>query len=319
MATRKPFFLRMKKELRSVLGNRDTKPAPGSAAPHAPATPHPSNQQLGAGRQNSQPLLQSANLCIKRCKHGFMMFHTNDTYIGRSLDIYGEFSEGEMELFGQFIRPGMSVVDAGANIGVHTIYFAKAVGAGGQVLAFEPQRVLHQILCANLALNGLANVVAVNVALGREEGTSLVPRIDYAKGGNFGGVVLGKARNGEEVPVKTLDSWGLKSCDLIKIDVEGMEQAVLEGAKTVLEQHKPLLYVENDRVEKQKALIEWLLARDYRLFWHRPRLFNPNNHFAATENVFGNIISANMLCVPRSKPVDVKDLREISAEKLPAL
>jgi FkbM family methyltransferase len=312
MAIGKALFLRMEKELRSLPGNPVTKTAP--AATNAPTVPFPSNQQPGTGRPDRKPLLETANLCIKKCRHGLMMFYTNDTFIGRSLDIYGEFSEGEMELFSQFLRPGMSVVDAGANIGVHTIYFAKAVGATGQVLAFEPQRALYQILCANLALNRIANVVAVNAGLGAEAGTSLVPRIDYLRGGNFGGVVLGKARNGEEVPVKTLDSRGLNSCDLIKIDVEGMEQAVLEGAKTLLEQYKPLLYVENDRADKSKDLIEWLLAREYRLYWHRPRLFNPNNHFAATENVFGNIVSGNMLCVPRSRPVDVAGLSEISLE-----
>jgi FkbM family methyltransferase len=311
MTIGKTFFLRMGKELRSLIGNPDAKPAPGEAATNEPPAPLPSNQQPGTGHEDRQPLLVSGNLSIKRCRHGLMMFYTNDTYIGRSLDLYGEYSEGEMELFSRILRPGMSVVDAGANIGVHTICFAKAVGADGQVLAFEPQRILYQILCANLALNSLANVVAVNAGVGAEVGTNRLPRIDYARGGNFGGVVLGKAKLGEEVPVKTLDSSGLKSCDLIKIDVEGMEQAVLEGAKTLLEQHKPLLYVENDRPEKSKDLIDWLLAREYRLYWHHPRMFNPDNHFAVTENVFRNIVSANMLCVPRSRPVDVEGLREI--------
>jgi hypothetical protein len=55
-----------------------------------------------------------------------MMFHANDSYIGRSLDLYGEFSEGEIELFKQVVRPGMTVVDVGANIGAHTIYLSKA-------------------------------------------------------------------------------------------------------------------------------------------------------------------------------------------------
>src|SRR3981081_993706 len=80
-----------------------------------------------------RPVMASANLRLKRCKHGAMMFYANDEYIGRSLDLYGEFSEGEMELFDDYLRAGMTVVDVGANIGVHTVYFARAVGPSGQI------------------------------------------------------------------------------------------------------------------------------------------------------------------------------------------
>src|SRR5258706_9116969 len=83
-----------------------------------------------------RPLMESVNLRLKRCRHGAMMFYANDEYIGRSLDLYGEFSEGEMELFQNYLCPGMTIADVGANIGVHTVYFANAVGTGGQVFAF---------------------------------------------------------------------------------------------------------------------------------------------------------------------------------------
>ena len=260
-----------------------------------------------------RPLPKSANLRLKTCKHGAMMFHANDVYIGRSLDLYGEFSEGEMELFKDYLRPGLTVVDVGANIGVHTVYFAQAVGPGGQIFAFEPQRVLYQILCGNVALNEHNNVVALNAGLGAQSGTILVPRLDYARGGNFGGLSLGKWEKGEEIPLRTLDSCGLKACHLIKIDVEGMELAVLEGAKSVIDEHKPLLYVENDRAENSKALIAWLLNRDYRLYWHLPRLFNAKNYFGESKNIFGNTVSVNMLCIPAAMAASVAGLREITS------
>jgi hypothetical protein len=101
--------------------------------------------------------------------------------------------------------------------------------------------------------------------------------------------------------------------NLIKIDVEGMELAVLEGASSVLDEHKPLLYVENDRAENSKALIAWLLNRDYRLYWHMPRMFNAKNYFGETQNVFGNIISINMLCIPGTSDASVNGLREITS------
>ncbi|HXI99859.1 MAG TPA: hypothetical protein VNH44_01470, partial [Micropepsaceae bacterium] len=78
-------------------------------------------------------------------------------------------------------------------------------------------------------------------------------------------------------------------------------------------EHQPLLYVENDRPEKSRDLIQWLLSNGYRLYWHLPRLFNPANYFGESLNVFGNTISVNMLGVPRSSPIAVTDLREITS------
>ena len=263
---------------------------------------------------NRQPLLENANLRLKACKHGVMMFYANDQYIGRSLDIYGEFSELEVQLFQQLVRPGMTIVDVGANIGAHTIFFAKAVGAGGQVIAFEPQRVLYHMMCGNICLNLHNNVAAIHAGLGATSGRIKVPRIDYSQSGNFGGVELGKSETGEDVPLQRLDSYDLKSCHLIKIDVEGMEQAVLEGSGSILKEHQPILYVENDRGEKSGELIEWLLTNGYRLYWHLPPLFNPDNYFEETANVFGETISINMLCIARSQgAMTTEKFREITS------
>jgi FkbM family methyltransferase len=257
-------------------------------------------------------LLENANLRLKQCKDGLMMYYANDMFIGRSMDLYGEFSAGEADVFQQLLRPGMTVVDVGANIGTHTLYFANTVERGGRVYAFEPQRFIYNVLCGNVALNGHTNVVAVNAALGSKPGQITVPALDYGRGGNFGGLSLGLNRKGENVPMLTLDSYGLSSCQLIKIDVEGMEKQVLEGAVSLLQAHQPFLYVETDREKNSQELIGWLLARNYRLYWHLPRMFNPNNFFGEKQNVFGNIASINMLCAPASKSFTT-NLREITS------
>src|SRR5262245_33988737 len=131
-------------------------------------------------------LFDSDPIRVKRCKRGIMIYFANDSYIGRSLDCYGEFSEGEAALFQQIVQPGMTVLDAGGNVGAHTICFAKEVGPGGKVIAVEPQRAIFHMLCGNLALNKHSNVVALHSALGATSGTTRVPRIDYTKGSNFG-------------------------------------------------------------------------------------------------------------------------------------
>jgi FkbM family methyltransferase len=204
------------------------------------------------------------------------------------------------------------VVDAGANIGAHTLYFAEAVGPGGAVIAFEPQRALHQLLCGNLALNGHSRAHAHLAALGRAPGSVKVPPIDYSKAANFGALELGNWTLGEEIPVVTLDSLSLAHCHLIKIDVEGMELEVLEGAADTVARLQPVLYVESDRPQKAAALIRWLLDRRYRLYPHLSPLFNPKNYYGNADNVFGPVVSDNILCLPAGHPAAVRGAPEIT-------
>src|SRR6266849_820213 len=115
---------------------------------------------------------------LKRCREGAMLYNINDEYIGRSLDTYGEISRAEVELYRQIVHPSMTAVEVGANIGVHTIPLARLVGADGRVMAFEPQRIVFQMLCANIALNALPNVVTYQAAVGRDAGSVIVPPVD---------------------------------------------------------------------------------------------------------------------------------------------
>lgn len=240
------------------------------------------------------------HLRLKRCRHGLMLYNIHDHYIGGSLERYGEFSEFEVALFRQLVRPGMTVVEVGANIGAHTVALAALAGPEGRIIAFEPQRIVFQMLCANLALNGIETAEAHCRAAGEAPGRIAVPRQNYHRLGNFGGVELGTAA-GEEVEVVTLDSLALPECHLIKADVEGMEAAVLRGARETIQAHRPTLYVENDRTAQHRELVATILAFGYRAWWHLPRLFNPENFAGVAENAYGGIVSANLLCLPRER------------------
>ena len=262
----------------------------------------------------SEPLITQGHMRLKLCRYGPMLYPITDTYVGRSLDHYGEYSWAEGVLFQQLVSPDQSIVDAGANIGVHTIHLAKLIGPQGRVFAFEPQRVIFQILCANVALNALANVHAKQAALGAEPGIVLVPEVNYGEEGNFGGVALGECEQGEEVPIETIDDMELDACDLIKVDVEGMESDVMMGAEQTIHRFHPILYVENNRRDKALSLIEQLLMLKYRLGWDLPPLFNPRNFFAATKNIFGETVSHNMLCLP---PGDTRELQGFSEIQSP--
>jgi FkbM family methyltransferase len=245
-------------------------------------------------------------------RDGFILYNTNDMYIGRAIEIYGEYSGLEMAMFREICKPGYAVLEVGANIGSHTVGFSRIVGQQGRVLAFEPQRLLYMTLCANVALNSLTNVDCYWAALAEQEGTIAVPQVDPTREGNFGALALGGEQKGVPVPCFILDRYlKLPRINLIKIDVEGMEEQVLRGGQQVLQKFKPMLYVENDRVESSEALIRFIAGFGYRLFWHLPPLFNPDNYYGISENIFENIVSWNMLCVHRDCGVTFPGLEEV--------
>ena len=251
----------------------------------------------------------------RQCRHGQMLYMPHDIFIGRSLDLYWEYSEIETKLFAQLLRPGHVVFEIGANIGCHTVPMARLIGDSGRVFAFEPQRIIHQMLCANIAQNGLFNVWAEREAVGNpgsgQWGFIGVPSVNYAQPGNFGGVAL-EPSTPEMVPLVCLDNFE-PDPHFIKIDCEGMEIDVIAGAREKIRRCRPAIYVENDREEKSASLISAIMELDYNLYWHLPPLFNKDNLAGNPENVFGGIVSINMLCLPAEYKIKMDGVRKIES------
>lgn len=237
-------------------------------------------------------------------RHGPMFVLPGDFYVGRSLEVYGEFSEREQELLAQLVKPGSVVVEVGANIGAHTVPLARAC-APGPLYAFEPQQRVFQLLCANLAINDIVNVVAAPEACGDAEGYALIPRIDYSRSQNFGSVALLEPDSrlpAFRVRLSPIDALGLARCRLIKVDAEGAEPAILRGARETIGRCRPILYVENGVAENQQELISLIHGFGYRQWWHTPPLFTPDNWKANPENAFGSVVSLNILAIPNELP-----------------
>jgi FkbM family methyltransferase len=242
-----------------------------------------------------------------------MLYNRNDTYIGASLRKYGEFSGEESALFRLIVQPGRTVLDIGANIGVHSVDMSHLVGREGTVHAFEPQRLTFQLLCANVALNSCANVFTHQSAVGAAAGTIRVPSLDPEVPHNYGGLSLLAAGLGEPVGLVTIDSMELLDCQFIKLDIEGMETEALQGAAATIERFRPLLYVENDRQARSAELIGLMQQYGYRLYCHLPRLYSVNNFRADPENIFGNKVSVNMIGIPAEIPQSaLANLHEVS-------
>lgn len=229
-------------------------------------------------------------------RYGTYVYNAADLYVGKSIEYYGEWAQHELDLLRTFIKPGDTVIDIGANIGTHTLAFAQFVEDSGQVIAFEPQRLIYQCLCANLAVNSIDNVLALNLGVGRQPGVLRLPPIDYAAPKNFGGIALEENAMGEAVNVVSLEHYDPGQCALIKLDVEGMEAQVLEGARPLLSKYEPVMYIENNVPEQSSALVTLLRELDYQLFWHLSPYFNPENFNQRTDDIFERTFDRNMLC-----------------------
>ena len=150
------------------------------------------------------------------------------------------------------VRPDAVVLDIGANVGWWTVPLARRVGArGGRVVAFEPVPANRARLDWAVAANGVArDVEVVPVALGDKPG-ELGMWLKSAETGATSGtaaLVTGEGESHLKVPVMTLDTWEdahpLPRCDLMKLDIEGAELLMLQGAERFVAKHRPLIFGE---------------------------------------------------------------------------
>ncbi len=259
---------------------------------------------------------------IKKAKYGLTIYNSKDIWVGKSIERYGEYSENEVLLFKLMIKENETVIDIGANTGCHTLAFSKFVGKKGKVYAFEPERHNFYTLCGNISLNSITNTFCYNKAIGNRYGQIKVIETSEIIIENYGGIDLTTDWSKEpsyDVDIIKLDNYIFDSINFIKVDVEGMEIDVILGAQNQIQKFKPYLYLEYDREDKQKDLLELLKKLNYKCLLHTPALFNENNYYQERENVFmnekgGQIGSQNIFCYHESiaKPYCVHALPEIS-------
>ena len=244
-------------------------------------------------------------------RYGKISFISSDLTIGRSLRIYGEWAESEVRFLLTFVHSGDTVVDVGANIGTHTLAFARAVGAGGKVWAFEPRPEIFSVLDANIRENKLGNVVLRQAAVGSKSGSISLPAINLDAAGNFGSLSIvdemshvGDPATASAVAcfaigMTTIDALGLEACSLIKIDVEGAEVAVLQGARSTIEKTTPILYCECNSLKDGIELKKFYDFIGYLTYIHLTDAFNAENFNGVVDNFFGPAREAALIGVHR--------------------
>ncbi len=170
-------------------------------------------------------------------------------------------------------------IDCGANIGVHTIEWAKHMDGWGEVIALEAQERIFYALAGNITMNNCFNAKAIWAAVGAESGMIKVPSPNYFVPSTFGSLEIRKTDTTEfigqeidyasdkliETKMLAIDDLELPRIDLIKIDIEGMEMEALAGADNSIMRCKPQLIVEIIK-SNEEELLDFLKKREYAIF-----------------------------------------------------
>jgi FkbM family methyltransferase len=272
------------------------------------------------------------NTYIKNCKHGqFILIHGD--MISEHANLLGEWCEGEVELFNSILSIDANVIEVGSNIGMHTIPIAKLLKKG-KMFCFEPQRIVYQILCGNISINNLTNVYAFNQGCSHQNVNVKIQSGSYDKPWNYGAfsVESGFSAEGsypevtshEELELVSIDSLPfineLERIDLLKIDAEGHDENVLDGAKNTIQKHQPFIFIENNSEIKFNSIKEKIISFDYTPYWYCSARFKADNHNKAFWSIPGYDI--NMICAPKSKLIkngllEVGKFSDLNDKKIP--
>jgi FkbM family methyltransferase len=230
-------------------------------------------------------------------RYGEIWYYGKDEYVGRSIHNYGEFSPAESETIVSLAASAGTgtCLDIGANIGC----ISQALEAAGEtVIAFEPQPEIYALLRKNI--KGLC----YNIALGSADSYVKMPKIRYGERGNYGGI--GIASRGSrsalgfiDVKCHRLDDIISERIKFVKIDVEGYEIEVLRGAKELIMRDRPVMYIEDDRLEKRDALRAYIEELGYTWKLDVTHLYRENNYFGKKELIWDkDYVSYNLICSP---------------------
>ena len=249
--------------------------------------------------------MSELSVTSKDCRYGQMTWLSHDAPIGKSLAQYGEWAQLEIEFASKFIKEGDVVIDAGANIGTHTLPFSELVSNSGHVYSVEAHPDLAGILKKNVSDNHLDNVTVYSLALGSQADEAWAPALtgDRINSGSF---TASHEQKENDIPIKmsTIDELGIDSVNFLKLDVEGSELAVCKGGERLIRSSLPIIFAECNSLHSGWELASYLMTLDYCVYYHSSLAFNLDNFRNCKSNMFGFAHESALLFIP---PMDDDD------------
>lgn len=242
---------------------------------------------------------------MKICKTRYGIMHTfgDADLISRSIDLYGEWAQDELNILLKWINPGNHVIDVGAFIGTHSRAFANAVGANGSVLSFEPNPNTILLLKKNAAIVETSTIKVMEMALGNKTGTVSLSTDDAT---NLGTSYIDNQNQlfTVDVLVSKLDDLSVNHVDFLKIDVEGYEAEVLLGAESTIERCRPIIFLGINKLADGIPHLYWSRSHEYTLYGIITDAYNRNNFLSESKNIFGFARECGLLLIPNEKTID---------------
>lgn len=263
---------------------------------------------------------------VLKCMPEKVRKHLLKVYYLRALKSYlknrlWESYENDMAIVKGIVTRGDSVIDIGANFGVYSALLSKLTGEDGEVFSFEPIPLTYEILLNNVQKLSLVNVKTFEYAISEKDGSGVmvIPKWSVSGNENFYQASLRSQSTIEEtlrevqVGLRKLDSLfrgHLKRIAFIKIDVEGHELQVIEGAKLLISQSRPVLLIEvsgsPDNVGCSAfTLFEQLKKEGYSAYWYdgvtlkrRSPHDNSINYFFFTTDQLADFMAVNKGAIP---------------------
>lgn len=230
-----------------------------------------------------------------KCRYGdFFIVENENDLIYKSLRIYGEWAQNEIDLISHFIKPGSRIIDVGAYIGTHTRAFSNIVGELGAVYSFEPNPISYNILEENKKCSMYNNISLFQIGLGDTS------KYLYYKTQNFGSsflVNLDLTQDVDSVQVKPLDYFNLNKIDFIKVDIEGMEAEFLVGGAETIRECKPVMLLEINSVNSAVRILEWAVSTQYIVVGAVFSAYNLYNFNNSLVNIFGDAKECGLLLI----------------------
>ncbi len=255
------------------------------------------------GAREDQPLLLEWH-------HGL----TLELHLGNDISLltycHGCYEPNELAFLERFLQSGMNVLDAGANEGLYALFAAAKVGPTGKVWAVEPSERECRRLRRNIELSSVSNVSVQQVALSNETGTGAltVAEAEHSGHNTLGELAYSDTEQAdrEEVQVQTLDDFAsanaVERIDLIKIDVEGAEERLIAGGRSVIQRCRPVMLFEASErsLLRQGGSVGQLCHRLREDGFEIYRFEDSTGLPTAAED---GVYSENLIACPREKPL----------------